>query len=256
MQRIFSGLRAAGPSALGRARQPVATPLFATSRRWLAASGAIVEVPVPAMGDSITEGTVLSLAKKAGDYIAMEEVFAEIETDKVTVDVRSPEAGTIETIHVEEGATVEVGGKFYSLAVGVGAPDAAAAAPAAAPAAAAPAAAPAATPAPAAAPAAAAAPPPPKPAAAAPPPPPKPAAAPAAPSGSRETRVAMTRIRKRTAQRLLESQETTASLTTFNEIDMTAISEMRKKYQEMFVKKHDIKLGFMSPFVAAACKVR
>jgi len=64
----------------------------------------------------------------------------------------------------------------------------------------------------------------------------------------------MTRIRKRTAQRLKESQEVTASLTTFNEVDMTAITEMRKKYQDVFVKKHDIKLGFMSPFVAAACK--
>lgn len=179
------------------------------------------------MGDSITEGTVLSLAKKVGDHVALEEVFAEVETDKVTVEIRSPQAGTIKAIHVEVGATVEVGSKFYSLAVGEGEP-AAPAAEAPAPAAAAPA--------PSAAPSSA--PPPPKPAAPAPPKAtaplaPSKAAAPAAAAdaGSRETRVAMTRIRKRTAQRLKESQEVTASLTTFNEVDMTAITEMRKKYQ-------------------------
>ncbi|EOD39109.1 Dihydrolipoyllysine-residue succinyltransferase, partial [Emiliania huxleyi CCMP1516] len=64
----------------------------------------------------------------------------------------------------------------------------------------------------------------------------------------------MTRIRQKTAERLKESQEITASLTTFNEVDMTAIIEMRKKYGDAFLKKHGVKLGFMSPFVAAACR--
>jgi len=86
MRRLLSSLapragasawRVAAPAALVRSLVPrtVKPPLFASSRRWLAASGETVEVPVPAMGDSITEGTVLSLAKKVGDHVALEEVF-------------------------------------------------------------------------------------------------------------------------------------------------------------------------------------
>ena len=157
----------------------------------------------------------------------------------MTIEAKSPAAGTITAIHVEEGQTVEVGAKFFSLAAGVGEAPTAAAPKADA------------------APASAAAPPPP------PPPPPK-KAAPAAPAAApasgdaaelappRETRVAMTRLRKRIAQRLKESQETTAMLTTFNEVDMSALTNMRNEYKDAFLKKHDVKLGFMSPFVAAS----
>jgi 2-oxoglutarate dehydrogenase E2 component (dihydrolipoamide succinyltransferase) len=80
---------------------------------------------------------------------------------------------------------------------------------------------------------------------------PPPTAAPVAP-GTRTTREAMSPIRKRIASRLLESQNTTATLTTFNEADMTAIQELRAKYNERFEKKHGVKLGFMSVFVKAA----
>jgi 2-oxoglutarate dehydrogenase E2 component (dihydrolipoamide succinyltransferase) len=81
---------------------------------------------------------------------------------------------------------------------------------------------------------------------------PKPAAAPAKPDGARETRQPMTMIRRRIAERLLESQNTTATLTTFNEVDMTASMELRTKYNEKFEKKHGVKLGFMSIFAKAA----
>ena len=241
-----------------------------------------MEVPIPELGaESIVEGGILSIAKGVGDYVAAEEMVAEIETgkqaaraqtpvpprlrplplsrsfsslapyhsphcslarpvgftDKVTIEAKSPAAGTIKAIHVEVGQTVEVGSKFFALAVGQGEPSAAAAPKAeAAPAAAAP---------------AAAAPP--------PPPPPKPAAAAAAASPTaaaeapaRETRVAMTRLRKRISQRLKESQDTTAMLTTFNEVDMSALTNLRTEYKDAFLKKHDTKLGFMSPFVAAS----
>ena len=158
--------------------------------------------------------------------------------DKVTIEAKSPAAGTIKAIHVEVGQTVEVGKPFFTLGVGEGEPAAAAAPPKAD-----------------AAPAAAAAPPP-------PPPPPKPAtpapaaaaapAASAAAEGPRETRVAMTRLRKRISQRLKESQDTTAMLTTFNEVDMSGLTNLRNEFKDAFIKKHDTKLGFMSPFVSAS----
>ncbi|EOD33604.1 hypothetical protein EMIHUDRAFT_229561 [Emiliania huxleyi CCMP1516] len=99
--RAFSAAsRLAAPASLARldlARTP--QPLAAPRRRWLATDGETVEVPVPEMGDSISEGTILSIAKKPGDYVALEETVAEVETDKVTVEVKSPHAGTIKEIH-------------------------------------------------------------------------------------------------------------------------------------------------------------
>jgi 2-oxoglutarate dehydrogenase E2 component (dihydrolipoamide succinyltransferase) len=79
-----------------------------------------------------------------------------------------------------------------------------------------------------------------------------PPASPPAPTARRETRKPMSMIRKRTAQRLLESQQTTATLTTFNEVDLSAVTDLRAKYNERFEKKHGVKLGFMSVFVKAA----
>ena len=150
-----------------------------------------MEVPIPEMGaESIVEGSILSIAKQVGDYVAEEEMVAEIETDKVTVEAKSPAAGTITAIHVSVDDTVEVGKPFFALAVGVGE------APTAAPAASAPAAAADAAPA-----AAAAPPPPPPPPPKAPPPPP-----PADTDGGapREHRVKMTRMRLAIAKRLKE----------------------------------------------------
>ncbi|EOD40979.1 Hypothetical protein EMIHUDRAFT_221999, partial [Emiliania huxleyi CCMP1516] len=107
--RAFSAAsRLAAPASLARldlARTP--QPLAAPRRRWLATDGETVEVPVPEMGDSISEGTILSIAKKPGDYVALEETVAEVETDKVTVEVKSPHAGTIKEIHVAVDESVE-----------------------------------------------------------------------------------------------------------------------------------------------------
>uniref|UniRef100_A0A0M3KCJ8 Dihydrolipoyllysine-residue succinyltransferase component of 2-oxoglutarate dehydrogenase complex, mitochondrial n=1 Tax=Anisakis simplex TaxID=6269 RepID=A0A0M3KCJ8_ANISI len=199
--------------------------------------------------------------KQKGEFVNADDLVAEIETDKTTVEVPAPQSGTIVDLLVEDGGKVTAKQKLYKLEPGEGGGAAAAAAPAEAPKAeAAPA--PPAQPAAAAAPAPAAAAPAPPPAAAAPPPPPIEIAAVKLPpgvnaaqaiTGSRdETRVKMNRMRLRIAQRLKEAQNTYAMLTTFNEVDMTNVMEMRKKYQKEFVAKHGIKLGLMSPFVRAA----
>ena len=241
------------------------------------------EVKVPVLGESITEATVGEWLKNPGDPVRVDEPIASLETDKVSVEVPSPVAGVMGEQIVKVGDTVEVGAVIAIIA-GEGA----AAAPAAAPAAAAPAATPA--PAPAAAPApsadaaalspsvrravletgvdpstvqgtgkdgrltkddviaAATAKP-----AAAPAPAAAQAAAPAATGGRKEERVRMTRLRQTVAKRLKEAQNTAAMLTTFNDVDMTAVIEARAKYKDLFEKKHGVRLGFMGFFVKAAC---
>lgn len=211
-------------------------------------------VKVPKMGDSITEGTLASLVKQPGEFVEADEIVAVIDTDKVSVDIRSPHSGVISEYMAAEGDQVEVDADFFKIDTD-GKPGAAAAAPPKeAPKEAAPE-----------APKAAAAPPPPKaaPVSSAPAtPPPAPQAKqqtakagqePKAIAGSRsETRVAMSRMRQTIAKRLKDSQNTYASLTTFNEIDMSYFMQIRKDVQEAFVKKHDCKLGFMSAFVKAS----
>ncbi|XP_055601733.1 dihydrolipoyllysine-residue succinyltransferase component of 2-oxoglutarate dehydrogenase complex, mitochondrial [Uranotaenia lowii] len=235
-------------------------------------------VKVPPFADSVSEGDV-KFEKKVGDAVAADEVVMEIETDKTTVGVPSPGHGIIEELYVADGDTVKAGQQLFKLKITGEAPKAAAK-PAEAPAAAA---APPPPPPPPPKPAAAAAPPPPPPQAAtgAPPPPlPKPAA-PAAKmpvaairhaqaieaamvkvppadyskeiTGTRtEQRVKMTRMRLKIASRLKEAQNTNAMLTTFNEIDMSHIMELRKQNLDAFVKKYGMKLGFMSAFTKAA----
>lgn len=225
----------------------------------------VITVKTPAFAESVTEGDV-RWEKAVGDTVAEDEVVCEIETDKTSVQVPSPAAGVIEELLIPDGGRVEGGTPLFKLKKGAGAP-AAAAAPPPAPKAEAPAAA--APPPP---------PPPPTPAAtpiptAMPPVPPVPgqaaeakpvsavkptaapaaAAAPTASTGARtESRVKMNRMRLRIAQRLKEAQNTCAMLTTFNEVDMSNIQEMRKVHKDAFLKKHNIKLGFMSAFVKAA----
>ncbi|KAG0606747.1 hypothetical protein M758_9G164000 [Ceratodon purpureus] len=226
-------------------------PAWQEWSRGYSAGGAPNEIVVPFMGDSVPDGNLASILKKVGDSVAVDEIVAQIETDKVTIDVRSSVSGKIEQILAKEGDTVTPGTKVAIVAIGeagaASAPKAAAPPPPAAPA----------------APAAAAPPPPPKPepakAAAAsppPPPPPKPAAPKAAPpaqapqaSQGGERRVPMTRLRKRVATRLKDSQNTFALLTTFNEIDMSNIMQMRTQHKDAFIEKHGVKLGFMSGFV-------
>ena len=245
------------------------------------------EVTVPVLGESITEATVGEWLKQPGDPVKADEPIASLETDKVSVEVPSPVAGVMGQHAVQVGDTVQVGAMLATIEAGGGAAAAPAAAPAPAvtPAAPAPAAA-----APAAAPeassdspaalspsvrravleygldpasitgtgkdgritkedvaAAAAA----KPAATAQAP--ASAAPAAAPAGGRkEECVKMTRLRQTIAKRLKEAQNTAAMLTTFNDVDMTAVIEARAKYKDLFEKKHGVRLGFMGFFVKAA----
>jgi 2-oxoglutarate dehydrogenase E2 component (dihydrolipoamide succinyltransferase) len=240
------------------------------------------EVKVPTLGESVTEATVARWLKPQGAAVAADEALCELETDKVTLEVNAPAAGTLAEIVAPEGATVTPGAVLARIAEGAGAAAAPAAAKPAVPKAA-PAAAPA--PAPAAAPAAAPATAMPaarkmmadnkvdpatvagtgkdgrvskgdviahmaKPAAAAAPVPVAPPAPPRA-LGPREERVRMTRLRKRIAERLKAAQNNAAMLTTFNEVDMTAVMALRERYKEPFEKRHGVRLGFMSFFVKA-----
>ncbi|HEZ0910634.1 TPA: 2-oxoglutarate dehydrogenase complex dihydrolipoyllysine-residue succinyltransferase [Neisseria meningitidis] len=253
----------------------------------------IIDVKVPMLSESVSEGTLLEWKKKVGEAVARDEILIDIETDKVVLEVPSPQAGVLVEIVAQDGETVVADQVLARIdtaataaaeapaaataaaeapAAATAAATAAAEAPAAAPAEAAPAAAPAAAQNNAAMPAAAklaaesgvdvnalqgsgrdgrvlkedvqnaAA----KPAAAA-------APAVALPAGARpEERVPMSRLRARVAERLLASQQENAILTTFNEVNMKPIMDLRAKYKEKFEKEHGVKLGFMSFFVKAA----
>ena len=229
----------------------------------------IIDVKVPMLSESVSEGTLLEWKKKVGEAVARDEILIDIETDKVVLEVPSPQAGVLVEIVAQDGETVVADQVLARIDT---AATAAAEAPTAAPAEAAPAAAPAAAQNNAAMPAAAklaaetgvdvnalqgsgrdgrvlkedvqnaAA----KPAAAA-------AAAVALPAGARpEERVPMSRLRARVAERLLASQQENAILTTFNEVNMKPIMDLRAKYKDKFEKEHGVKLGFMSFFVKAA----
>ena len=183
-------------------------------------------------GDSISEGTVAALLVAPGASVSADQVVAQIETDKVTIDVRAPHSGVLQSFSVAKGDTVKVGQPVAMVLPGAAPAKAAAAAAAAPP------------------------PPPPKAAAtAAAPAPPKPlgASAPASPAGAKvERRVPMTRLRKRVAERLKGAQNTYAMLSTFNEVDMTNIMALRNDYKDAFLERHGVKLGFMSAFVKAS----
>jgi len=250
-----------------------------------------IDIKVPAMGESVTEATVARWFKKEGDTVTRDEPLVELETDKVTVEVPSPSDGSIESISVQSGATVQVGAILGAISQGGASAKPAATKPA---------------PAPVAAPVVASVQA--KPAAPTPPPPsPKAEPAPVIPSvrriaaetgiqpanvaasgkdgrvskgdmlaalearanerapqqpttpiptgprpnAEREERVRMTRLRKTIALRLKESQNTAAQLTTFNEVDMSHVMALRAEYKDDFEKKHGVRLGFMGFFVKA-----
>ena len=247
--------------------------------------GAAVDVMVPTLGESVTEATVSTWFKAVGDTVAQDEMLCELETDKVSVEVPAPAAGTLTEIIAAEGSTVAAGGKLAVMTSGAGgatAPAEAAPAdtqyttPAAgtdgsmakdienapsakkamaeaglsadqvtgsgrdgrvmkedvqAAIAAAGSAAKGATPAPAAA----------------------PRAPVSADDAAREERVKMTRLRQTIAKRLKDSQNTAAMLTTYNVVDMTEVMALRNEYKDLFLKKHGVKLGFMSFFTKACC---
>ena len=245
----------------------------------------IIEVTVPVLPESVSEATLMTWHKKVGEAVARDENIIDLETDKVVLELPAPQAGVIVEIVEQDGATVVSGQLIAKIDTAAKAGDAAPAAEAA------PAAAVEAAPAsnaqagvamPAAAKLAAekgvdvaaiqgsgrdgrvlkedvanakAA----------------PAAAPAAPANSTfstvtvsptptvqiagdrpEQRVPMSRLRQRVAERLLQSQSENAILTTFNEVNMKPVMELRNKYKDKFQKEHDVKLGFMSFFVKAA----
>ncbi|KAJ6595595.1 dihydrolipoamide succinyltransferase [Mycena vulgaris] len=218
-------------------------------------------VKVPQMAESITEGTLKSWLKQVGDSVSVDEEVATIETDKIDVSVNAPTSGKIVEFLAQEEDTVTVGQDLFRIEPGE--VEASEAAPPPAEEASAPKEAekPAETSKPAEKPAET-----PKPAEKAPPkpaaPPPKPESKkdtskpapppPAAPGSRNETRVKMNRMRLRIAERLKESQNAAASLTTFNEIDMSSLMDMRKRYKDAVLKEHEVKLGFMSAF-AKAC---
>ncbi|MGF7155270.1 2-oxoglutarate dehydrogenase complex dihydrolipoyllysine-residue succinyltransferase [Novosphingobium gossypii] len=247
------------------------------------------EVKVPVLGESVAEATIGQWLKQPGEAVAADEPIASLETDKVAIDVMAPHAGVLGQQLAKEGDTVTVGALIATIEEGAGGAAAKPAAAAPAAAASAPTANPAPTPSPAPAaeeasagssvlspavrrailehgidpatikgtgkdgritkddvleaaknkPASAA------PAASAP-------AAAAAPAGRNEERVKMTRLRQTIAKRLKSAQDNAALLTTFNDVDMSAVIEAREKYKDVFQKKHGIKLGFMSFFAKAS----
>ena len=248
------------------------------------------DIIVPPLGESVTEATVARWLKQPGDSVAVDDPLVELETDKVTLEVNAPAAGTLAEVLVPKDGNVSVGGVLGRITEGNGKAKPAAKTES-------------------------------KPAPAAPPlkaaTPKIPAAAPAVPApdqakrsgpavqrlvqenkveparippsgrdgrltkgdvlavlekggtasaptavqsavpavareaGPREERVHMTRLRRRIAERLKEAQNTAAMLTTFNEADMSAVMALRERYRESFEKKHGVRLGFMSFFVKA-----
>ncbi len=239
----------------------------------------MTDVRVPALGESVTEATIATWFKKVGDAVAVDEMLCELETDKVTVEVPAMVAGVLSEIVAKEGSTVAVNALLAVITAGAAKPAAAPAAIVAGPELVAvrkdvenaPSAkkamaetgvspdqvtgtgrdgrimkedvkrpvAPAPMPAPIPAPVMEA--------------PAAPRAPVAVEDASREERVKMTRLRQTIARRLKEAQNTAAMLTTYNEVDMSAIMALRNEYKDQFEKKHGVKLGFMSFFTKACC---
>ncbi|MGB5864996.1 MAG: 2-oxoglutarate dehydrogenase complex dihydrolipoyllysine-residue succinyltransferase [Sulfitobacter sp.] len=272
----------AGSTAAPKAKEAVKDDDAATqspaAKENSGSAGIAVDVMVPTLGESVSEATVSTWFKKVGDTVAQDEMLCELETDKVSVEVPSPATGTLTEIIAAEGETVDATAKLAVISSG----DAAAAS--------APASETAAAPAPAAAPssssdkdvedapsakkamaeaginrdnvtgsgrdgrimkedvakAVASAQSAPAPAAAS-----APRAPVSADDAPREERVKMTRLRQTIARRLKDSQNTAAMLTTYNEVDMGAVMDLRNEYKDLFLKKHGVKLGFMSFFTKA-----
>jgi 2-oxoglutarate dehydrogenase E2 component (dihydrolipoamide succinyltransferase) len=245
-----------------------------------------MDVIIPALGESVTEASIGQWLKKPGDAVKADEPIVSLETDKVAVEVNAPADGTLTELLFKEGDTVQVGAVIARLAEGAAAapkptttpiatatpaaahaPDGEAGKPSgegakptpevvpagANTAAAAPVHAPAAPETPTTGPAArrkAAEGTPVSPPASLPPVTPAKAGVQSGPTRTEE-RVRMTRLRQTIARRLKEAQNTAAMLTTFNDVDMTAVMEARSRYKDAFEKKHGVRLGFMSFFVKA-----
>jgi len=220
------------------------------------ASGEIKVEKVPAMGDSVTEGTIAKWMKAVGERVEVDDIVVTLETDKVTMEIRATVAGVMTEHCAQPQATVAVGQDLFKVAVGETAKDAPApkaeAPKAEAPKAAAPSAPKVEAQAPQAPPAKKAeAPKAEAPKAAAPPPAPE-VPTPAASSSRGEFREPVNRLRARVAERLKNSQNTYALLTTFQDCDMHNLMQLRNQFKDEFFEKHNVKLGFMSAFVKAS----
>ncbi len=216
------------------AAAPVAAPAIAPA----AAPGGVVELKVPAAGESITSANVAKWRKKDGEQVVQGEVLVTLETDKVSNELEAPASGSLKII-VPEGEEVSIGAIIATIDAGAlasaGLSEAAKPVPAPAP-----------IPAPVSSPVV------------------KPDfSAPVTPvervavseiSDGRTTRKKMSMLRRKIATHLVNAQQTAAILTTFNEVDMTAVMDLRKDVQEGFMKKHGVKLGFMSFFVKAVAQ--
>src|SRR5205807_1754374 len=163
----------------------------------------MAEIRVPTLGESVTEATIGKWFKKPGDPVAVDEPLVELETDKVTIEVPAPAAGTLGDIAAKDGDTVAVGALLGSITEGADAPAVQVRAPS------------------------------------------------PADDAAREERVKITRLRATIARRLKDAQNTAAMLTTYNEVDMSAVMHMRAQYKDLFEKRHSVKLGFMSFFTRA-----
>ena len=260
------------PAAKPAAQAPAAAPAKAEAAP-ATSTGGLTDVKVPVMGESVAEGTIASFSKKVGEKVKKDETIAEIETDKVALEVPSPADGIIVELLVAPGASVTPGSVIARIGSSAAAPVKAAAEAVPAKTVTAPAAATGTGDRP-----------------VAPsvrriaaeanvdassipgsgrdgratkadalayvnqpkvPSMPDTQARPPRETGPREERVRMTRLRQTIARRLKEAQDTAAMLTTFNDVDMSAIMDLRKKHQDAFVARHGIKLGFMSFFVKA-----
>jgi len=247
----------------------------------------MTEIRVPTLGESVTEATIGRWFKQPGDAVRADEALAELETDKVTLEVNAPASGVLAEIVAKEGETVTPGALLGQITEGAAsaksasAPAAKPTAPVSSPPISAP---PAMPPSPAAAKIALdrgidlssvagsgkrgqvlksdlVAPAPPA-LIQVPPTPPREIRAEAAPppkaargeDARREERVRLSRLRQTIARRLKEAQNAAAMLTTFNEVDMSAVMELRNRYKDLFEKKHGVKLGFMGFFVKACCQ--
>lgn len=236
------------------------SPYQSWTRSFASDTSNLIEAVVPFMGESISDGTLTTFLKKPGDRVEVDEAIAQVETDKVTVDVNSPEAGFIEKFVAKEGDTVVPGTKVAIISKSAdGAKPVVAEKEKQAPqpsqplpsadkkvaekAKRLPSAEPVeavakdkvATPSTAVSPKASPSP-----------------SEPQLPPKERERRVPITRLRKRVATRLKDAQNTFALLTTFNEVDMTNLMQLRSEYKDAFLEKHGVKLGFMSGFVKGA----
>ncbi|ETK94990.1 hypothetical protein F441_02125 [Phytophthora nicotianae CJ01A1] len=242
---LFSVVKRAANSAPAAAASTDAAPTKESVAPAAPAGEDLETVNVPSMGDSISEGTIVTILKNVGDYVRADEAVLIVETDKVSVDVNAPVSGKVTSVLAKLEDVVEVGSPLFVIDKAAPAPAesaAAAAAPAAAPTAAA------------SAPAEKAPVSSPKPSTPAPAAP----ATPSAPSTGRynrnETRVQMSALKTRASQRLKDTQNSAAMLSTFQECDLGNLIALREELGESFEKTHGVKLGIMSSFLKASAQ--